>query len=283
MFNVSEAAYDKFMGRYSVRLAPVFADFAGIEAGQRVLDVGAGTGALTAELARRDADVAAAEPAPSLVAALRSRLPSADVRQAGAEDLPWPDASFDAALAQLVVTFMSDAPAGVAEMRRVVRPGGVVAICMWDRDGMEMLAAVSHTQDELDVASRRSGQVVDRRAGVERLLPAGERLVHGPRGVEVALMRGKVPGLDVVAQPVAHADGKLGEVREHVEFRQCELVDAVDPHGVAKRDEVEPAAPPAASRDRAVLVAQPAPPALVGALDLGRERPLADPGHIRLC
>jgi len=150
MFDVSEAAYDNFMGRYSVRLAPVFADFAGIGAGQRVLDVGAGTGALTAELARRHADVAAAEPAPSFVAALRSRLPSADVRQAGAEDLPWPDASFDAALAQLVVTFMSDAPAGVAEMRRVVRPGGVVAICMWDRDGMEMLAAVSHTQRALD-------------------------------------------------------------------------------------------------------------------------------------
>ena len=149
MFDVSEAAYDNFMGRYSVRLAPVFADFAGIGAGQRVLDVGAGTGALTAELARLDADVAAAEPAPSFVAALRSRLPSADVRQAGAEDLPWPDASFDAALAQLVVTFMSDAPAGVAEMRRVVRPGGVVAICMWDRDGMEMLAAIGRTQQAL--------------------------------------------------------------------------------------------------------------------------------------
>jgi ubiquinone/menaquinone biosynthesis C-methylase UbiE len=150
MFDVSEAAYDKFMGRYSVRLAPVFADFAGIEAGQRVLDVGAGTGALAAELARRDLDVAAVEPAPTFVAALRARLPSVDVRQAGAEDLPWPDASFDAALAQLVVTFMSDAPAGVAEMRRVVRPGGVVAVCMWDGDGMEMLGAVNRTQRALD-------------------------------------------------------------------------------------------------------------------------------------
>src|SRR6266576_1180459 len=150
MFDVSEAAYDNFMGRYSVRLAPVFADFARIEAGQRVLDVGAGTGALAAELARRDLDVAAVEPAPTFVAALRARLPSVDVRQAGAEDLPWPDASFDAALAQLVVTFMSDAPAGVAEMRRVVRPGGVVAVCMWDLHGMEMLGAVNRTQRTLD-------------------------------------------------------------------------------------------------------------------------------------
>jgi ubiquinone/menaquinone biosynthesis C-methylase UbiE len=150
MFDVSEAAYDKFMGRYSVRLAPVFADFAGVEAGQRVLDVGAGTGALAAELARRELDVAAVEPAPTFVAALRARLPSVDVRQAGAEDLPWPDASFDAALAQLVVTFMSNALAGVAEMRRVVRPGGVVAVCMWDREGMEMLGAVNRTQRALD-------------------------------------------------------------------------------------------------------------------------------------
>src|SRR5690348_11317621 len=114
MFDVSDAAYDRFMGRYSASLAPLFADFAGIEAGQRVLDVGAGTGALTAQLVRRDADVAAAEPSPPFVAALRSRLPSVDVREAGAEALPWPDATFDAALAQLVVTFMSDAPAGLA-------------------------------------------------------------------------------------------------------------------------------------------------------------------------
>src|SRR2546423_15706007 len=138
MFDVSEAAYDKFMGRYSVRLAPVFADFAGIEAGQRVLDVGAGTGALAAELARREADVAAAEPAPTFVAALRARLPSVDVRQAGAEDLPWPDASFDAALAQPAATSMSAAPAGAAGTRRVGPPGGPVAGGMRDLHAMEM-------------------------------------------------------------------------------------------------------------------------------------------------
>jgi SAM-dependent methyltransferase len=80
------------------------------------------------------------------VAALNARFPDADVREAGAEELPWPDESFDAALAQLVLTFMNDAPAGVAEMRRVVRPGGVVAACMWDRHGMDMLAAVHRTQ-----------------------------------------------------------------------------------------------------------------------------------------
>jgi ubiquinone/menaquinone biosynthesis C-methylase UbiE len=146
MFEVSDTAYDNFMGRYSERLAPMFADFAGVQAGQKVLDVGAGTGALTAELLRRGAEVAAADPSPPFVAALERKFPDADMRAATAEDLPWPDASFDAVLAQLVLTFMKDAPAGVAEMRRVVRQGGVVAACMWDRQGMDMLAAVHRTQ-----------------------------------------------------------------------------------------------------------------------------------------
>ena len=148
---VSDTAYDSFMGRFSRRLAPVFADFAGVSAGQRVVDVGAGTGALTAELAQRGAETAAAEPSAAFVAALRARFPGVDVQEAAAEELPWPDESFDAALAQLVVTFMSDAPAGLAEMRRVVRPGGTVAVCMWDRDGMEMLAAIDRTRDALGV------------------------------------------------------------------------------------------------------------------------------------
>jgi SAM-dependent methyltransferase len=145
MFN-SDVGYDNFMGRFSTRLAPVFADFAGVDAGDRVLDVGAGTGALTAELVRREADVAAVEPSPEFATTLQSRFPDIDARQGAAEDLPWPDESFDAVLAQLVVAFMSDARAGVAEMRRVVRPGGVIAVCMWTRDDMEMLAAINRTQ-----------------------------------------------------------------------------------------------------------------------------------------
>ena len=149
MFNVSDSAYDNFMGRYSIRLAPAFADFVGVESAQRVLDVGAGTGALASELARRGADAAAVDPSPTFVAALERRLPGFDVKAAPAEELPWPDESFDAALAQLVLTFMNDAPAGVAEMRRVVRTGGLVAACMWDRTGMEMLAAVHHAQETI--------------------------------------------------------------------------------------------------------------------------------------
>src|SRR5712691_238253 len=146
----SDTACDKFMGRFSVRLAPLFADFAGISPGSHVLDVGAGTGALTAELLRRDATVAAMDPSPEFVATLKSRFPDVDAREAGAEELPWPDASFDAALAQLVIAFMADADAGVAEMRRVVEPGGVVAVCMLDRERMELLHAVNQVQAVVD-------------------------------------------------------------------------------------------------------------------------------------
>jgi SAM-dependent methyltransferase len=143
-FQVSGEAYDRFMGRYSVPLALVFADFAGIahQEDTRVLDVGCGPGALTQELVRRlGADrVAAADPSPQFVAACRERLPEVDVREAPAERLSWEDDSFDTALAQLVLSFVQDGPAAARELRRVVRPGGVVAACMWAAEGgMEML------------------------------------------------------------------------------------------------------------------------------------------------
>jgi len=137
------------MGRYSVPLAPQFAAFARIQEHMRAVDVGAGTGALTSELVRLGAEVAAAEPDEAFVDALRRRFPSADVQVAVAEALPWANGSFDAAVSQLVVAFMRDARAGVLEMRRVVRRGGVVALCMWDRDGMQMLGALQRAREAL--------------------------------------------------------------------------------------------------------------------------------------
>ena len=136
-FAVPADAYDRFMGRYSVLLSPQLADLAGVSGGQRVLDVGCGPGALTAELAARvgPAAVSAVDPSEPFVAAARARNPEVDVQQASAEQLPFPDQAFDAALAQLVVHFMSDPAAGVAEMRRVTRQDGVVAACVWDHAG----------------------------------------------------------------------------------------------------------------------------------------------------
>ena len=205
MFNVSDKSYDNFMGRYSMRLAPLFADFVGIESGQRVLDVGAGTGALTAELIRRGAEAAAADPSPPFVAALHERFPDIGVHEAPAEELPWPDESFDAALAQLVLSFMRDAPAGLAEMRRVVRPGGVVAACMWDREGMDMLAAVSRTQQVLDPSRPGSEQQTNYRSRAEIEGLFGD-------GVEMELLEVEAgySGIDEFWNAIADGAGPAG-------------------------------------------------------------------------
>src|SRR5215210_4450726 len=136
-FDVAADAYDRFMGRYSRQLSAPFADFARVRSGQRVLDVGCGPGALTGELVARvgSEHVAAADPSSQFVAAARVRHPGVDVRHASAEDLPFEDDAFDAALAQLVVHFMSDPVAGLREMARVSRSGGIVAACVWDHGG----------------------------------------------------------------------------------------------------------------------------------------------------
>ena len=152
-FEVAAEAYDRFMGRYSVQLAPQLADFAGVRGGQRVLDVGCGPGALTGELVQRVGAEAvnAVDPSDAFVAAARDRHPGVDVQSASAEELPFADGAFDAALAQLVVHFMADPVAGLLEMGRVTRPGGVVAACVWDHAGERSpLASFWHAARELD-------------------------------------------------------------------------------------------------------------------------------------
>jgi SAM-dependent methyltransferase len=136
-FDVGADAYGQFMGRYSEPLAVQFAELAGVSAGQRVLDVGSGPGALTAELVRRAGPhaVSAVEPSASFAAAVRERLPTVDVRRSPAEQLPFPDSAFDVTMAQLVVHFMTDPAAGLREMGRVTRPGGVISACVWDHAG----------------------------------------------------------------------------------------------------------------------------------------------------
>jgi SAM-dependent methyltransferase len=136
-FDVPADVYGRFMGRYSEQLAEKFAEFADLPTGARVLDVGCGPGALTAQLVERvGADaVSAIDPSPSFVAATRARVPDVDVRSGVSEHLPFPDRKFDAALAQLVVHFMTDPITGLSEMARVTRPGGVVTACVWDDAG----------------------------------------------------------------------------------------------------------------------------------------------------
>jgi SAM-dependent methyltransferase len=152
-FGIAGDSYDRFMGRYSRELAPRLVDFAGIEHGMRALDVGCGSGALTAALAGGlgAANVAAADPSEPLLAACAERVPGADVRRAPAEELPWPDGSFDAVLSQLVLNFVSNADCAVVEMCRVAAPGATVASCTWDyAGGMRMLRTFWDAAAELD-------------------------------------------------------------------------------------------------------------------------------------
>jgi SAM-dependent methyltransferase len=167
-FDVAAESYDRFMGRYSQQLSAQLADLAGVAAGQRALDVGCGPGVLTGELvARLGADtVAAVDPSESFVVAARGRHPGVDVRQAPAEELPFDANAFDAALAQLVVHFMSDPVAGLGEMARVTRPGGVVVASVWDHvGGRAPISTLWRAADELGLELPDESQLPGVREG----------------------------------------------------------------------------------------------------------------------
>ncbi|MGN6577876.1 MAG: class I SAM-dependent methyltransferase [Nocardioides sp.] len=178
-FDVSADAYGKFMGRYSEPLAVLFADWIGVAPGQHVLDVGCGPGALTAVLAERlgPDSVAAVDPSPSFVAAARARFPGLEVHEGVAERLPHADDTFDVAAAQLVVHFMTDPVAGLREMARVTRPGGVVAASVWDHAGAggpltpfwrAVRRGAPHNRGEADLPGAREGHLAQlmREAGL---------------------------------------------------------------------------------------------------------------------
>lgn len=171
-FDVAPDAYERFMGAYAARLAPQLADLAEVHAGQRALDVGCGPGALTSELVERlgPGAVAAVDPSPPFVDAVRERRPGVEAAVAAAEALPFDDGAFDVVLAQLVVAFMTDPVAGLGEMRRVTRAGGLVAACVWDHAGgrapltacWRAVATIDpEARDESAVAGGRRGHLVE--------------------------------------------------------------------------------------------------------------------------
>lgn len=181
-FDVSAEAYDRFMGRFSKLLATEFVRLAEVQAGQRVLDVGCGPGALTAELVSRvgPESVFAIDPSPSFVAAIRERLPQVDVRVGAAEQLAFPDSWFDSCLAQLVVHFMTDPVAGLREMARVTRSKGWVAACVWDHAGgagpLSTFWSAAHdvdanAPDEARLAGAREGHLAQlcKQAGLTQI------------------------------------------------------------------------------------------------------------------
>lgn len=177
-FDGAAVDYDRFMGRYSAGLSAPFADFAGIRAGQRVLDVGCGPGALTGELVTRvgAASVAGVDPSESYAASARERFPDVQIAVAPARALPFRNAEFDAALAQLVVHFLADPVHDLGEMARVTCPGGIVAACVWDHAGgtspLSRFWDVLSTTDpdaprEADLPGTREGQLKQYLAGAD--------------------------------------------------------------------------------------------------------------------
>lgn len=143
MFTAS-AGYENFMGRWSRRLASVYVAFAGVKNGDRVLDVGTGTGALASalEAATTTAEITGIDPSEGFLAYAKKNAKTARTRfEVGdAQALRFKDASFDQTLALLVMNFIPDHVKAIGEMRRVTRPGGVVSACVWDYNaGMQML------------------------------------------------------------------------------------------------------------------------------------------------
>jgi SAM-dependent methyltransferase len=136
MFSESDG-YERFMGRWSRLLAPLFVTFAGVTDGDRVLDVGSGTGALSAAV--ESVWVAGVEPSPAYVRYAQEHV-NGQFEVGDALALPYPDDAFDRTLSMLVLNFVSDPAAALRQMIRVTRPDGVVAAAVWDYgDGMQML------------------------------------------------------------------------------------------------------------------------------------------------
>lgn len=179
-------AYERFMGRWSAQLAPLFLNAVELPDPRRVLDVGSGTGNLTRAVAERwpGCEVVGVDPSVPFVVAARERAARFarrvrfEVGEAG--NLPLDDGSVDAALGLLVLNFVPDAERAVAEMCRVTRPGGVLAAAVWDygrRMGMlrtlwDAAARLDPTvagRDEATMPVGRPGGLLDlwQRSGLE--------------------------------------------------------------------------------------------------------------------
>ena len=143
MFAAS-AGYERFMGRWSRLLAPLYISFAGVKNGDRVLDVGTGTGSAAAamEASMPASEIVGVDPSQGFIAYAQKSAKSTRTHfEVGdAQALKFKDASFDHTLALLVMNFVPDHDKAIAEMRRVTRAQGIVSACVWDYDaGMQML------------------------------------------------------------------------------------------------------------------------------------------------
>ena len=173
MFSAS-ADYERFMGRWSRQLAPEYIAFAGVKNGDRVLDVGTGTGSLAAvlEATMTSSEIVGVDPSEGFISYAKKNAKSGRTRfeTGDAQALRFQDSSFDQTMALLVMNFITDHSKAIGEMRRVTRPQGVVSACVWDYDaGMQMLRffwdeavaldPVMEPKDERHMKLSREGQL----------------------------------------------------------------------------------------------------------------------------
>lgn len=139
------SSYERYMGRWSVQLAPLFVEFAGVRDDDRVLDVGCGTGSLVQAVAHvsRRSQIVGVDPTPDFISFARRRFTDPRIKfdEGSAFQLPYPANSFDRSLSMLVLHLLPTPDKAASEMRRVTKPGGTVAACTWDgAGGMEMVS-----------------------------------------------------------------------------------------------------------------------------------------------
>lgn len=218
-FNILDAAgYEQLMGRWSQKLAPLFIEFAGLADGEKILDVGCGTGSLTFALAKAAAlgEINAIDYSPVFVEAVKRRNtdPRIKIGQADACALPFEDGTFDRALALLVLHFVPEAGKAVAEMRRIVRPAGVVAAVVWDHlGGMPGMRIMIDTVAALS----EGGRQLRSRYCFQPMMQPGEMkrtfIQQGLVGVtETELMiRMDYQNFDDYWAPIAAGEGPLGK------------------------------------------------------------------------
>jgi ubiquinone/menaquinone biosynthesis C-methylase UbiE len=170
-------AYERFMGRWSERLAPLFIQFAGVQDGQRILDVGCGTGSLARALLSfgRATQVVGIDPTEDFVSFAKHATPDprAEFHVGIAESLPFPDQSFDAALALLVLQEMDEPCRAVREMVRATRRRGAVAACLWDfANAMPMMSLFWQAAESVapEAVARRRAEQQPTRPGLSELV-----------------------------------------------------------------------------------------------------------------
>jgi ubiquinone/menaquinone biosynthesis C-methylase UbiE len=233
-FNVQEASgYEQLMGRWSQKLAPLFISFTGIADGETILDVGCGTGSLTFELAKFEElkEISAIDYSPVFVeaAVARNSDPRVKIQQADACGLPFEDGTFNRALALLVLHFVPEPGKAVAEMRRVVKPGGVVAAVVWDHlGGMPGMRMMVDTVAALGEGGR---QLRNRYCFQPMMQPGEMKRTFVEQGLsdigEAELMiRMNYRNFDDYWAPIAAGEGPLGKYMSTLDASERGRIDA---------------------------------------------------------